>query len=451
MHPLNSSEILKAVSGRNPHLADLIIDSVSTDTRTIRPNSLFFALKGENFDGHSFVKDAFSKGASLAIVKQGFSIDDSLTNRIIFVKDTLTSLGDLAQYYRNLFHIPFIAITGSVGKTTAKEYIYNVLQIMPEADSFRTKFYCHKTKGNYNNFIGLPLSIFNLEQKHQISIMEIGSNNFGEVRRLTDIIQPEISIITGISHAHLMNFKNIEGVFKEKIDIYQSKNLRLALYPGDNKLFNEFHNKPHFFSFGFDQDNNYNISIIREENGKFIFSVNNDVFALPTIIKHNIINSVPAIIIGKWFGLTNQDVQQGLNCKLDLSLRMEIRENKRRKWKIIADCYNANPLSMNSALGFFQKQDTKNKMLILGDMLELDERSKFFHQQIGNKIKEIKPTLTITIGNDAEYYDGDEHFTKVEEFLKVLHPNYFPENSLILLKGSHSLHLEKVLERLEMF
>ena len=440
MHPLNSFEILSAVSGNNSHLADMVVHNVSIDTRTIKPNSIFFAIKGENFDGHCFVKHALSKGANLAIVKQNFYINDLFNDRLIFVKDTITALGELAQYYRNFFSMPFIAITGSVGKTTAKEYIYNILQ---------TRFHCHKTKGNYNNFIGLPLSIFDLEQKHQVSIIEIGTNNFGEVRRLTDIVQPEISIITCISDAHLMNFKNIEGIFKEKIDIYKSKNLKLALYPGDNKLFNEFHTKPHFFSFGFGKDNDYNISIIKE-NSKFIFSVNNDVFALPTIVKHDVINSVPAIIIGKYFGLTNQEIQQGLNRKLDLSLRMEIRENKRHKWKIIADCYNANPLSMNSALDFFQKQKAESKILILGDMLELGQRSKFFHQQIANKIKEILPSITITIGNDAKYYDGDDHFTKVEEFLKVLHPNYFPENSLILLKGSHSIHLEKVLERLEM-
>jgi len=204
MKPISLQDIVKAVEGDVCITENISIENISIDSRNIKENALFIPIKGENFDGHDYIEKAFSEGAIACLSDKDIKIENKI---IIQVKDTKEALKDLAKYYLRLFDIPVIAITGSVGKTTTKDMIYSVLS---------TKYKVLKTSGNFNNEIGLPLTIFNLEDCHQIIILEMGMSNFGEINSLSEIAKPDIAVITNIGVSHIENLKTRENIFKAK-------------------------------------------------------------------------------------------------------------------------------------------------------------------------------------------------------------------------------------------
>lgn len=443
MIKIKLNEILSAIQGKTSYKKNISFDKIFIDSRKVcGNNSVFFALNGNNFDGHNFVHNAFENGSKMAIVQfKPKNIKNS--DKLIFVENTLQALQDFSYYYKNLFEIPIIGITGSVGKTMAKEYIANVLS---------EKFKVHKTKGNLNSIIGLPLTLFEMNNCDEISVLELATDHFGEIKKLTKICDPEIAIITNIGASHLEFLNDIDGVFREKYDIFKfSKKDSLKIFNGNIKHLEKFKNKNNFLSYGKNDQNNFVISTISKENKIYKFKLNGENYFINSDVKHNIFNSIPAIIIGKHFGLKSSEIQNGLSKNPEVNLRMQILKNESKNWTIIADCYNANPQSMKSALEYLKSlsnENCKHKFAILGDMLELGKKEIKFHEEIGELTRKVNLDKIISIGELSKFYRSNLHFKSTADFLLSEKNISFPKNSTILIKASRKLELEKIVERL---
>ncbi len=407
-----------------------VLQSVSTDSRTIQDNSLFFALKGENFDGHDFIKDVQKKKNCWAIVLKNFKDADK---NLIRVESTLEALGRLAQKYKSLFSITTIAITGSFGKTTTKEYIYNIL-----IDQSPTL----KTYSNENNLIGLPKTIFKIKPEHKYVILELGSNQFGEIAKLTEISNPDIGIVTAVGPCHLEFLKNENGVYQEKTSLLRS-NLKLSLFPGDDNRFKEFEG----ITFGQGLQNDYILSNISSSSKETKFSVNSDNFIIPTPFNKYSLNAAIAVTLSSELGISKENIQQGLNKPLQISLRMEIQKSENKT--LLIDCYNANPDSMKAAIDFWAEfQKEKPHIAILGDMLELGELREKLHKDVWKLLSEKECHQIISVGELARYYQADQHFTDVDELLTSNILITLENNAVILIKASHGIELEKIIGRI---
>lgn len=406
-----------------------VIKNISTDSRNIKPDSLFIPLKGDNFDGHVFIPEVLKTENCWALAEPGYTLYHP---RIIPVESTLKGLGILAARYRKLFAIRVIALTGSSGKTTTKEYLANILE-----QKYRTL----KTAGNENNLIGLPKTVFKLKNEHEIAILELGTNQFGEIDQLTDIADPEISLITSIGPCHLEFLKNEEGVFQEKTAIFKQEKTK-KFFPGDDERFGIFKGT----SFGKKDDNDYVLKDIKTFADHCSFSVNSVPYSIPTPFPAFCHNALIAIALADQLHIPTEDIQKGLNKTLQIENRMQIRCSGERI--ILADCYNANPQSMRAAIEFWLSFEKKRKHIaILGDMLELGELTEKYHRDIWQSYKE-EDVQVISVGDFARFYNAAAHFPNVEELLASDILESLALNSVILVKGSHSIKLEKILGRL---
>lgn len=407
-----------------------ILHHISTDSRKLKPNSLFFALKGETFDGHDFVEQALEKEHCWAVVNNDFPITHP---NLIRVNDTLSAYGKLAARYKSLFDVFTIAITGSSGKTTTKEFLANILS---------QNYQVLKTYANENNLIGVPKTIFKLKPEHAFAILELGTNKFGEIERLTDIVKPDVAVITSIGPSHLEFLQNEDGVFREKKAIFKFPNTK-KFFPGDDSRFNDFSG----IRFGEDKTNDYIISHLIQSEEKTEFKINNQSFFISTPFSTFAQNALIAAAVCFELGLKKETIQTGLEKPLQIGNRMNILRFKQRL--VLADCYNANPDSMKAAIQFWLRfRPEKPHVAILGDMLELGELTEKYHKNIlklleGKEIKEL-----ISVGNFARYYRADRHFQNVDDFLESDLISTFPVDSVILIKASHGINLEKILERI---
>ena len=409
---------------------NVIFYSVSTDSRTIKDNAIFFALKGENFDGHDYVEDVLNHPNCIAVVNNNFKHE---SNRLIRVDDTLSAYGKLSAKYKSLFNITTIAITGSLGKTTAKEYIFNIL-----SDSAPTL----KSFANENNLIGLPKTIFKLQPNHEFAIFELGSNQIGEIQKLAAICNPDIGIITNIGASHLEFFKDEQGVFQEKISLFK-RELKLKIFPGDDEKFSEFKG----INFGRNPSNKYRISEVKSTSEITKFKLNEIEYQINTPFTEFVSNAVIAIVLTTELGIPYKQIRNGLNKQLQISYRMEIRKTDIKT--LLIDCYNANPDSMKAAIDFWDKYEPENPHIaILGDMLELGVLTEKLHKDICEQMKNRKEKYVISVGNWAQNFKADIHFSTVEKLIASRIYNKFPQNGVILLKASHSISLEKILKRL---
>ncbi len=406
------------------------LNFITTDSRDIKSKSLFIALKGERFDGHAYIESVLKDESIWVIAEESYQTDNP---RVIKVKDTVVAYNVLASYYLNYFDLYRVALTGSVGKTTSKEYIYNVLQELGVT---------HKTKENENNLIGLPKTIFGLNFMHRVAIFELGTNHFGEIAQLAATCEPDIGIITNIGPSHLEFFGTLEGVLKEKINL--ALRSKMALIPGDDPLFVNY--KKWFKSFGFEKDNDYVLERLEKKSEGQIFSVNRTTYHINNDIDFHVLSAAMAVITGKLLGLSETAIQKGLNRNLELNNRLDIRRNKQQI--IIFDCYNANPTSMLAALDYWEQYlPDRPHIAILGDMLELGEKSFDYHHQVWERLVEMDNKFVISVGSYSEAYDADIHFPHVDKLLESDIFASFPETAVILLKASHGIHLEKLTGR----
>lgn len=421
------------------HTIFLKCSSVATDTRKIVSNSLFVALKGDNFDANTFAKEALSKGASYAIIdNEDYFIDQ----RTIVVKDSLIALQELAKYHRNLLKIPIIALTGSNGKTTTKELINVVLS---------KKFITKATIGNLNNHIGVPLTLLSFTDETEIGIVEMGANHQKEIEFLCNLTQPDFGYITNFGKAHLEGFGGFDGVIKGKSEMYsylEFKHHKAFVNLDDPIQVEKTENIERItFSRNFEKANLY----IKEVSANPFVSVSyNDVVVKSNLIGiYNANNINAAIAIGKYFGVSDLLIKEAVENYVpdnNRSQMMVLNSNE-----IILDAYNANPSSMKAALENFVKLDKPDKLIVIGDMFELGDESLEEHKNIILQLSE-ENIETVFIGNDFysnKMNKSNFHFFKnFDEFSEFLKDNR-PKNKMILIKGSRGMALERTLEILK--
>jgi MurE/MurF fusion protein len=403
---------------------------VSTDSRSVLPNSLFFALLGDNFDGHNYVPAVLKIENCWTIINEDFSTNHK---NVIRVQDTLIAYGLLAKKYKALFGIKTIAITGSSGKTTTKEYLANILS---------QKYDILKTAANENNLIGLPRTIFKLRPQHNIAILELGTNQFGEIKKLTEISQPDLGIITSIGPSHLEFLIDEAGVFKEKIALFDQPNVN-KFYPADDPRFQDIKG----ISFGKTDSCNYRLHDIKIKRGKTDFFINEQHYSIPTPFETFSLNALNAVAICSELNIEPDIIQSGLNKPLQISHRMEIQPSKNRI--LLIDCYNANPDSMKAALEFWLKfEPTRPHIAILGDMLELGKLTEKYHDNILRLIIEKEIDQLISVGKLSRIYKADNHFATIEQLIDSNIYEKFADDAVILIKASHGIQLEKIIGRL---
>jgi UDP-N-acetylmuramoyl-tripeptide--D-alanyl-D-alanine ligase len=404
---------------------------VDTDTRNIREYTLFFALKGENFNGNEFAEKALDLGASFAIV------DDKnyqTQENIILVDDVLETLQKLANYHRKQLTIPVIGLTGSNGKTTTKELINVVLS---------KKYNCLATKGNLNNHIGVPLTLLSIKPEHEIAIIEMGANHQKEIEFLCTICEPDFGYITNFGKAHLEGFGGIEGVIKGKSELYtflEKNNKTVFINPADTI---QVEKTKHIRTIAIHSDE---IRFL-EVNPFVKIDYKNTTIQSNLIGNYNYTNIAIAITIGEYFKVSNADMKEAIESYTPKNNRSQIIENKTNK--IILDAYNANPSSMKVALENFASLIHNKKVIILGDMFELGKDSQKEHQEIVN--------LANSLGFQNQYFVGEhfyqtktdsQQFRTFDDFESYIKKNPL-ENQYILIKGSRGMRLERILDSLD--
>lgn len=405
---------------------------VSTDTRNIIPDSIFFALKGENFNGNKFAIEAINKGASWAICDENIFEHE----KIILVEDVLKTLQDVAVMHRNSLSIPIIGITGTNGKTTTKELIYSVLS---------SKYNVQATKGNLNNHIGVPLTILSIMPFHEIAIVEMGANHIGEIAELCEISKPTHGIITNIGKAHLEGFGSIEGIIQTKKALYDYilKTKGNLFVDFDSNLLSELSIGSSKITYG---TNGGDVQGEIINNIPYLtIKANNQLFNTHIVGAYNLKNILAAISIGYYFNLSYNEIQFALVNYIPSNNRSQFVETNTNK--IILDAYNANPSSMMEAIKNMENINHDKKVLILGDMLELGEYSLMEHQNIIEKVEEINPNLAIFVGDmfmKADISKTHLCFKTNGEAIKYISANPI-QDAIILIKGSRGIKMESLL------
>jgi UDP-N-acetylmuramoyl-tripeptide--D-alanyl-D-alanine ligase len=447
------TEILKATKGNLVcGNKDVIVEGVSIDSRTIKSGEAFIAIKGNNFDGQDFIKEAISKKAKAVIIQSTeYRVQSTEKISFILVKDTTKALGDIARFHREKFDIPIIVVTGSNGKTTAKEMIAWVLS---------KKFKVLRNEGTKNNQIGLPLTLLNLDKSYNFAVLEAGTNHPGEIEYLARIAQLNIGIITDIGPAHLEFLKDLRGVFKEKRALV--KHLKqphiMILNADDNLLKKEAIRKvkkPAIFSFGVKHKTDFSASDIKILNGKIEFVVNKKYkFQLKTFGYYNVYNALIAISVARIFGMEYNDIALGLS-DFDFP-QSRLRLIELNSIKFIDDSYNSNPVSLEQALDALDNFHIKGrKIFVMGDMLELGNDKELFHRQAGQRVARVCNSF-ITVGElskktaevvrsrglDIKNIFSCENSRQARDILfnKVV-PN---SDDIVLVKGSRMMKMEEV-------
>jgi murE/murF fusion protein len=408
-----------------------LIYHISTDSRSIKENALFIALNGEKFDGHNYIDSVLSKKGCFAIVDKKYNLNG---DRLIQVDDTTIAYGKLASIYKKLFNLKSIAITGSYGKTTTKEYIFNILN-----QNHSTL----KTFSNENNLIGLPKTIFKLTAKDEYAVFELGSNHFGEIKALSNICQADINVITSIAPVHIEFFGDEMGVFKEKTSIFRGRN-EIRLYPGDDLRFRNISG----ITFGQNADCDYRIQDIKSNETETYFTIENYNYKIITPFSKNAFNALIAVAIASELKFSQEEIAGGLLLPLDISNRMQI--YKFSDMVVISDCYNANPSSMKAALIFWYDYLPERKHIaIIGDMLELGKQTDKLHKEIGKILRSYDNVLSYSVGKYSSVFSATQHFSSIDDLIKSKIYQNFPANAVILLKASRSIKLEKILSKLK--
>jgi len=409
--------------------------SIQTDTRKLKKGDIYFALKGENFNGNLFAIQALEAGAAYSVVDEKNSAD----SRIILVDDVLTTLQELAKYHRNQFIIPFIAITGSNGKTTTKELIHAVL-----SSSFKT----YTTEGNLNNHIGVPLTILKIKKDAQIAVIEMGANHLHEIAGYCEYTLPTHGVITNTGKAHLEGFGSIEGVRKGKGELYdflRSHNGTAFVMWDYDYLREMSKNIPKIITYG-TKDADVTGTVLQSEpflsvqiklkNGA------NETIHTQLVGDYNLPNVLVAVTIGRHFGISDETMKKAIEAYTPSNSRSQLIEKGSNK--IILDAYNANPSSMKLAIENFSRIQANKKVLLLGAMAELGTESLAEHEAIISLLQENNWEAVALVGGDFKKLKHPflqfENSLAAKEWLQQQHF----ENTHFLIKGSRSMQMEKV-------
>jgi len=414
---------------------------VITDSRTVAADSIFFALKGENFNGNKFALNTLDNGCRYAIVdEKEYAIDD----RFILVEDVLTCLQDLSREHRRTLKIPILAITGTNGKTTTKELANEVL---------RKKFRTSATQGNFNNHIGVPLTLLAMNSETEFGIVEMGANHCGEIKMLCEIAEPNYGLITNVGKAHLEGFGSFEGVKNTKKELYD------YLFANDGEVFvnceNEhllgMLNKQKKVFYG-NSDEAFSKARFLQAEPKLIIELRSAIGKLyiktQLIGAYNFENILAAVTLGRYFNIDEIEIKEALEAYTPSNNRSQLM--KTGKNVLFLDAYNANPTSMSAAIENFAAMKMKNKFLILGDMLELGEESEKEHLDLLDLLNKKELSDTLLVGNVFSNLTSSYKFKafKTVDNLIVYLEELDLKDKYILIKGSRGIKLEKTIEKL---
>ncbi|MFL2628406.1 MAG: UDP-N-acetylmuramoyl-tripeptide--D-alanyl-D-alanine ligase [Candidatus Marisimplicoccus sp.] len=411
-------------------------DGVSIDSRSIKKDQIYFSIKGENYDGNSFALDAIDKGAKFSIVD-----NPELKNKndkIIFVENSLKELQNLSKYNRSKSDVKVVGLTGSNGKTTTKNLIYSVVS---------QKYNTLCTYGNLNNHIGVPLTLLNIKADTEIAVIEMGANHVGEIENLCQICMPDIGLITNFGSAHLEGFGDLKGVIKGKTELYKYliKNYGHILINNDDQIQKEECKTDLYSSFGNDNSSDFIFEYVKEDD-RLVLLNNSYSYNCKIYGAYNFPNIASAISIGKILDLDSDQIQNGLNKFKTEENRSEVLQYEGNK--IYLDAYNANPSSMIAAIDNFNKEIKDNKIVILGDMLELGNFSKDEHTKIIDHLCEMNLESVYLVGEifcsinitDSRF----KKFNDTKELINGLDLTKLNDKS-ILIKGSRSIGLEELI------
>lgn len=452
MDNIKLQDIVKAIGGK------LLVEGkqrdfsrVVIDSRKVNKGDIFFAIKGENFDAHKFVDNVLENGAGLVIVHKeeeykSFSEDSS----IVLVEDTKKALLDLASFYIDTLDIKVVGITGSTGKTSTKDLI---------AAALSEKYKVFKTKGNFNNDIGMPLMILELNKDYEVAILEMGMSNLGEIETLARVAKPDIAVITNIGTSHMENLKTRDNILKAKLEITTlfNENNVLIVNGENDKLHDLESNNYKIVKIGTESDYNFkgcriiinkdNIEFSVKENGR---AIDQTIF-VPVPGKHNVLNSLLAVAVARYLGVSYEEIAEGIKNLEATSMRLDV--IKHEGYTIINDAYNASPDSMIAALEVLKTYEGR-KIAVLGTMKELGEESPKAHEEVAKYAKDSKVDMLITLGefnSDFEAGFGSENFKAFDSIEDIVH--YLKQNlkdgDVLLVKASRSMKFENIINELQ--
>ena len=454
MKHMTLREITAACGGtyfRDPESTAKEVSSVVIDSRKVTQDSLFVAIRGARVDGHTFIPQTIEAGALCALSEEPLG---EVTFPYILVDSCTQALKDLAEHYRKSLDIKVVGISGSVGKTSTKEMIATVLS---------QKYNVLKTEGNFNNEIGVPLTIFNLREEHEIAVLEMGINHFGEMTRLAKMARPDICVITNIGVAHMELLGSRDGILKAKTEMFQYMN------PDGTIIFNGDDDKLITYSpengitpiyFGLGENSSYRAEQIannglRGTNVTFVTPKSKFSAHISIPGEHMVHNALAGIAVGYALGMSDAEIKAGIEALKPLAGRNHLIETN--TYTIIDDCYNANPISMKASIDVLSKADTRT-VAILGDMGELGAKEKEMHYDVGQHTATAGIHVLICIGTLSEelargaketgcniqiyHYPDQEHF--FAEMSSILE-----KNDTILVKASHAMAFEKIVKKLE--
>ena len=436
------------------------INEFCRDTRIIKEGDAYIGIKGENFDGNTLWKNAFENGASTVILQ---GIDFSKENlekyqneNIIVVEDTIEALADIATYRRMLFgkDFPVIGVTGSVGKTSTKDIIANVVS---------QKYKTLKTQGNNNNNIGLPFTIFNLKDQ-EAAVIEMGMNHFGEISKLTKIAKPTISVITNIGTSHIGNLGSRENILKAKLKILEGMDKKVLVINNDNDLLHKFYleNKDvEIHTYGIENESEVTAEniVLNENESEFVCNIKGEKFNVKVPVGgiHFVYNALCAATVGTLLGLSKEQIENGIKTFELTKKRMDITELKNGV-TIINDSYNASFESMQASLKYLSGLNAKRKIAVLGDMFELGEYSKELHEKVGKEVVKNKIDILVCCGDSAKYIvnmakkegmpkEKVFYFDNKEQIEKFIRENAQNGDS-VLFKASNGMKFFNIVENL---
>ncbi|HOQ76318.1 MAG TPA: UDP-N-acetylmuramoyl-tripeptide--D-alanyl-D-alanine ligase [Thermoclostridium sp.] len=454
MKEMKAADVSRAVDGHLVADGNIMVRSVSTDSRTLEPGCLFVAIRGERFDGHNYIREALDKGAALVMAEKGASIPDGVP--AVLVEDTLKALGRLAEYHRSRFDIPVVAVTGSVGKTSTKEMI---------AATLSAKFRVHKTKGNFNNEIGLPLSVLELDDSHRAAVFEMGMRGFGEIDYLSRIVRPDIAIITNIGISHIERLGSRQNILKAKLEIiHWLKDDGHVILNGDDKLLSGLRGllEQKTLFYGMDESCDVRATDLLskgEEGVSFSVRYRNREhrYFVPAPGIHNVQNALAAISTALVLGFDDETIEKGLLEYSGDRMRMNITETD--GIKVINDAYNAAPASVSSALRVLcEIGANRRKWAVLGDMLELGDWAEDAHREIGMQVAEAGIDYLVGVGDLARWYvegaldhgmplENTRLFQDADDARSYISQR-IARGDVILFKGSRKMNLDVLAAKL---
>ncbi len=412
--------------------------AVTTDSRTVTPGCIFVALKGEHFDGNDFALKVAEEGIAACVIADRQDLPKR--EGLFVVEDSLKALQELAKFHREKLGLPVIGITGTNGKTTTKELVSAVL-----AKKYNIVF----TQGNFNNQLGVPLTLLRIKPDTEMAVVEMGASHPGDIDELTNLGEPNFGIITNIGRAHLRDFGGYEGVIKTKNEMYQyiATHKGLLFVNKDNELLMELANNIDKVTYGTRNDADIQ-GMMLSANPYLSVEWNGHKINTQLVGDYNFENVMAAICIGTYFKVAENDIVEALSCYCPTNNRSQVIETGKNR--VIMDAYNANPTSMSHAIRNFRNICSDHNVLILGDMLELGEESEKEHKAIIELLKELKFQLVFLVGSEFAKVASDSTFFRVNDVDKLI--RYITLNPVsgydILVKGSNGIHLNKIIDSL---